>query len=162
MLTSTGVIMTFREKMLWVSIVAETAIWGSYLFDVGSLLARGTVNAEQAYGGFIQSVVLLVTVEVAAAIILAIWAPADANAPEDARDRDFAATAAVPAYTLLSMLVIAVMVATPIIVTAAQRWLTGDPKTIIAVVIGNALLLALVAAHVVNAGAQLWRYRREG
>ena len=65
--------MSFREKMLWVSIVAETVIWGSYLFDVGILMARGTVDAEQAYGGFIKSVILLVMVEVAAAIILAIW-----------------------------------------------------------------------------------------
>ncbi len=154
--------MNFREKMLWVSIIAETVIWGSYLFDVGSLMARGTVDADQAYGGFIKSVILLVMVEVAAAIILALWTPSDANAPEDARDRDFAATAAVPAYNLLSILVIGVMVATPFIVTSAQRRLTGDPETIIAVVIGNALLLALVAAHVVNAGAQLWRYRREG
>lgn len=154
--------MGFREKMLWVSIIAETVIWGSYLFDVGSLMARGTVDVEQAYGGFIQSVILLVTIEVIAAIILAIWAPSEANAPEDARDRDFAATAAVPAYHLLSILVIGVMVATPFIVTSAQRWLTGDPETIVAVVIGNALLLALVAAHIIHAGGQLWRYRREG
>ncbi|OYY72631.1 MAG: hypothetical protein B7Y47_02530 [Sphingomonas sp. 28-63-12] len=148
--------------MLWISIIAETAIWGSYLFDVGRLLARGTVDARQAYGGFIQSVILLVIVEVAAVIALAVMAPADASAPTDARDRDFAATAAVPAYNLLSLLVVGVMLATPVIVTAAQRWLSGDPATVIAVVIGNALLLALVVAHVVHAGAQLWRYRREG
>ncbi len=154
--------MTFREMMLWVSMVAVTAIWGSYLFDVGSLLARGTVDAGQAYGGFIKSVILLVGVEVAAAIILAIIAPADAEAPMDARDRDFAATAAVPAYHLLSALVVAVMLVTPGIVAAAPRWLTGDADTINAVIIGNALLLALVLAHLVHSGAQLWRYRREG
>jgi hypothetical protein len=154
--------MTFREKMLWVSMVAVTAIWGSYLFDVGWLLARGTVDAGQAYGGFVQSVILLVIVEVAAVTILAIIAPADANAPEDARDRDFAATAAVPAYHMLSLLVVAVMLATPAIVAAAPRWLTGDPATINAVVIGNSLLLALVLAHLVHSAAQIWRYRQEG
>ncbi|OYY91510.1 MAG: hypothetical protein B7Y45_02830 [Sphingomonas sp. 28-66-16] len=154
--------MSFREKMLWVSMVAVATIWGSYLFDVASLLARGTVDAGQAYGGFVKSVVLLVGVQVAAAIILAIMAPAEANAPEDARDRDFAATAAVPAYKLLSLLVVVIMLATPAIVAAAPRWLTGDPDTINAVVIGNALLLALVLASLVNAASQLRRYRREG
>ncbi len=154
--------MSFREKMLWVSLIAETAIWGSYLFDVGWLLAHGRVDAGQALGGFIMSVFWLVVVEVAAATILAVMAPNDANAPEDARDRDFAATASVPAYHLLSLLVIAVTIATPAIITAAPRWLSGDRETIYAVVIGNALLLALVLAHAVRTTAQLWRYRREG
>lgn len=154
--------MSFREKMLWVSLIAETAIWGSYLFDVGWLLSRGLVDAEQALGGFIRSVIWLVVVEVVAATILAIMAPSDANAPEDARDRDFAATASVPAYNLLSLLVVGVMIATPAIVTAAPRWLSGDRETIYAVVIGNALLMALVLAHTVRTTAQLWRYRREG
>ncbi len=148
--------------MLWVSIIAEAAIWGSYLADIGLRLAHGTVDADQAYNGFIRSVVLLVTVEVVAAIILALIDPADANAPADARDRDFAATAAVPAYNLLSVLVILVMIAIPVIVAAGPRFLSGDPTTIIAVIIGNALLLALVLAHLAHAGAQLWRYRREG
>lgn len=154
--------MNFREKMLWVSIVAETAIWGSYLFDILSLLARGVVDAEQAFGGFIRSAILLVGVEIAAAIILAIASPKDAEAPADARDRDFAATAAVPAYNVLSVLVIMVMLATPVIIAAAPRWLTGEPVIVNAVIMGNALLLALVLAHLVNVTAQLWRYRREG
>lgn len=154
--------MSFREKLLWVSMVAVTAIWGSYLFDVGWLLARGTVDAGQAYGGFIKSVILVVGVQIMATIILAISAPADANAPMDARDREFAATAAVPAYNVLSLLIVAIMLATPTIVAAAPRWLTGDAATINAVIIGNALLLALVLAHLVDCGAQLWRYRREG
>lgn len=154
--------MSFREKMLWVSMVAVTAIWGSYLFDVGWLLAQGTVDAGQAYGGFIKSVILVVGVQIIATIIVAISAPADANAPVDARDREFAATAAVPAYNVLCLLVVAIMLATPTIVAAAPRWLTGDATTINAVVIGNALLLALVLAHLVDCGAQLWRYRREG
>ncbi|OYY64348.1 hypothetical protein [Sphingomonas sp. 28-62-11] len=154
--------MTFREKMLWVSMVAVTAIWGAYLVDVGWLLARGVVDAGQAYGGFIKSVILVVGVQVAATIVLAIMTPDDANAPTDVRDRDFAATAAVPAYTVLSLLIVMIMLAMPLIVAAAPRWLSGPPETVNAVVIGNALLLALVLAHLVDCGAQLWRYRREG
>lgn len=154
--------MTFREKLLWISLIAVTAIFGSYLVDIGRLLSRGVVDAGQAYGGFVRSCILLVGIEVAGAIILAIIAPEDANAPADARDRDFAATAAVPAYHLLSALIVVVMLATPAILAIAPHWLKGNPATVSAVVLGNALLLALVLAHIVHSGAQLWRYRREG
>ena len=154
--------MSFREKTLWVSMLAVAGIWGAYLFDIGTLLARGTVDAEQAYGGFVRSVVLLVLVEIVAVIVLAVVAPADADAPIDARDRDFAASAAVHAYNLLSACVVIVMLATPVALRLAPRYLTGDPATVNAVVIGNALLLSLALAHLLHCGWQITRYRREG
>lgn len=152
--------MTFREKMLWVSMIASAAIWGSYLFDVGSLLARGTVSAAQAYGGFTRSVILLVVVQVAATIVLATMAPSDANAPEDMRDKEFAASAALPAYNLLSFVIVVAMLAIPLLVQTAPRYITGDPAMVIAIVLGNAMLLGLVVAHVTYCAAQIHRYRR--
>ncbi|KQS01863.1 hypothetical protein ASG11_13635 [Sphingomonas sp. Leaf357] len=151
--------MTFREKSLWVSMIASAAIWGSYLFDVGSLLAHGTVSAAQAYGGFTRSVILLVVVQVAATIVLATMAPSDANAPEDMRDKEFAASAALPAYTLLSLVIVVAMLAIPLLVQVAPRYITGDPAMVIAIVLGNAMLLALVIAHVTYCAAQIHRYR---
>ncbi len=148
--------------MLWVSLVAEAAIWGSYLFDIGLLLAHGKVDVGQATGGFIKSVVLLITVEVIAAIVLAIIDPKDADAPADFRDREFAASAAVPAYTLLSASIVVVMLLTPIIIAAAPRFVSGDPAMVSAIVLCNAMLLALVLAHLLHCGMQLVRYRREG
>ncbi len=152
--------MTFREKLLWVSMIAVAAIWGSYLFDVGKVLTYRSVNADQAYGGFIKSVMLLVAVEVVAAIALSILSPADAKAPTDMRDREFAASAAVPAYNLLNCLIVVTMLATPGIVRLAPQYISGDPATVTAVLIGNAMMLALVLAHIVYCGAQIRRYRR--
>ena len=153
--------MSFREKMLWVSMVAVAAVWGSYLFDVGRLMAHGKVSVDQAYGGFIRSVVLVVIVQVVAAIVLAIWSPKDADAPADVRDKAIAASAAMPAYTLLSLLVVVIMLTTPAIIGLAPQLLSGDAATVNAIVMGNALLLALVLAHLVDCAVQIYRYRRE-
>lgn len=152
--------MTFREKMLWVSMIAVAAIWGSYLFDVASLLARGRVSVGQAYGGFIKSVILLVIVQVIAAIVLAIMAPKDANAPEDMRDKEFAASAAVPAYNVLNVLIVVMMLCLPAATRLAPHYVTGDPATVITILIGNAMLLTLVLAHLTYCGAQIRHYRK--
>ena len=67
-----------------------------------------------------------------------------------------------PAYHLLNVLIVIVMLLTPIMLAAAQRYLTGDPVVVSAIVLGNAMLSALVLAHLVHCGVQIVRYRREG
>jgi len=154
--------MAFREKVLWVSAAALLLVWGSYFGDlIAGLLAR-RIDAEASFGGFIRSVVLVVVIHVVASIVLAIASPKEANAAPDAREREINLSAYRPAYLVVAMLITLAMLATPVLVHAAPAMLEGaEPGMIVAVVIGNSMLLALVAGELVHAVWQIARYRRE-
>lgn len=154
--------MAFREKTLWVSLAATLFVWGWYFADFARALASGHVDVAAATGGFVRAVILLVAIQVVTTIVLAILSPREANAPTDAREREFAAAAARPAYALLSFLLVLMMLATPVLVPTGAAWLGGNPATVGAMLVANAILLALVLAECVNAGGQIVRYRRGG
>lgn len=152
--------MSFREKVLWVSATAVLVIWGSYFLKLVASLRSGPADASDAIGGFIGSVIMLVIVQVAAVIVLAIASPGEANAPPDDRERAFDIGAGRPAYVTLSVLIVVIMLATPLIIPVAPTLVSGDPAVVAGLVIGNALLFALVMAELVHSGWQIVCYRR--
>lgn len=154
--------MTFREKTLWVSLVSTVLVWGWYFSAVLPQLVSGRITPAPTFGGFIYAVVMLTAIQVVAAIVIALWRPSEAEVRADARDRDFSASAARPAYAVLSVLIVMIMLAVPSIILAAPRLDPGAPAGMLAAIyIANAMLGALVIAHLVYAGWQLARYRRE-
>ncbi|QIG81228.1 hypothetical protein [Stakelama tenebrarum] len=152
--------MTFREKVLWVSVIAVLLIWGSYFLDLVTNLSAGRIEVAASFGGFLRSVVLIVVVEIVASVVLAIASPREANMPADIREREYALSAYRPAYFVLSVIVAATMLGTPALVHVAPHLLTGDPAMSIAIVIGNLMLAGLVLSSLTSDIWQIVRYRR--
>lgn len=154
--------MAFREKVAWTSLVTILAVWGWYFATLVAGFRAGGETFGDLAGRFVLAVILLVAIHIAAAIALAIASPREADAPADDRERGFALVAYRAAYFTLSTLVVITMLATPLIVHVAPTLLKGDPANVAAIVIGNAILFALVAAEAVHAGWQIVRFRMGG
>jgi hypothetical protein len=152
--------MTFREKMLWGSLAATIAIWGWYFWGFVSALKGPTFDAGAEVGSFIFAIVALIVVQIVVAVVLAISSPAEASAPADDRDREFALLAYRPAFITLSALVATLTVVAPLTVATAPAWLDGKPTSVVPIVISNALLLSLVIAELVRSGTLVFLYRR--
>lgn len=154
--------MAFREKVAWVSLLATLGIWGWYFTMLAMGMAAGGEMFGAIAGRFIIAVGLLVVIVIAAAVTLAIQTPKEADAPADARERDFALQGYRAGYFTLSTLIILVMLAAPVIVHAGPALLRGTPAEVTAILIGNAVLFALVIAEVVQWCVQLYRFRVGG
>ena len=152
--------MGFREKMLWASAATTVVIWGWYFLGFVSALEGPVFNVGAEIGKFLFAVVALTVVQVVAAIVLALSSPADAQAPADDRDREFALVAYRAAFVTLSVLIATLTVVAPMTMLTAPAWLGGKPMVLVPIVISNALLLSLVIAELVRSATQLFLYRK--
>lgn len=154
--------MAFREKIIWSSLLTTLAIWGWYFTAFVTGLRAGRFDQGTAVGSFIQAVMLIVIVQVAAAILLAIISGREASAPADDREKGIALSAYRPAYFTLSACVVTLMVVGPVLLRIANEWTPAPPADLAPVLLGNALLAALVLAELVHGGWQVFRYRMGG
>jgi len=154
--------MAFREKILWASGMLTLGIWGWYFTGFVAALKSGHFDQGAAVGGFIQAIVVLVAINIVAAIVIAIMSGRDASAPADDREKAFARDAYRPAYFTLSAMVVTLMIAGPVLLRIALEWSPAPPNDLAPVILGNALLASLVLAELVHTGAQLVRFRLGG
>lgn len=154
--------MAFREKMLWASASATLLLWGWYFARFVTQLREGRFDQGVAVGDFVGTLILLVAVQIVAAIVLAILSGREAIAPADDREKAFALGGYRLAYFVLASLVVMLMLAGPVLLRIANEWTPAPPRGMAPVLLGNALLLALVAAELAHSGYQLFRYRRGG
>jgi hypothetical protein len=133
--------MSFREKTAWISIVAMVAIYGAYFWALKTGHHTGL-----ALGGLLETVIALVVTQVVLITAAAIFAPRDALAPRDERERMIDLKATKQAYAALATaLTLAVFFGafTPPIVFDA-----------------NALLFVLVWCEIMRNAFQVVQYRR--
>lgn len=154
--------MAFREKILWSSLAITLGVWGWYFLGFVAALRGGRFDQGAATGSFIGTVVLLVIVQVVAAIVIAIASGREAGRPADDREKSFALAAYRPAYITLSATVVTLMLAGPVLMRVALEWTPAPPHDLAPIVLGNALLAAIVLAELVHTGAQLVRFRMGG
>lgn len=154
--------MAFREKTLWASLAFTLAIWGWYFARfVGAFNAR-EFDQGAAAADFAMSVVLIVIVQIAAAILVAIFTGRDAGAPADDREKAFALAAYRPAYIVLVMGIVMLMLSGPVLLRIANEWQPAPPPGLTPILLGNGLLFVLVLGEVVHSIAQLIRFRMGG
>ena len=154
--------MAFREKMLWASLAATLGIWGWYFVRFVRALQAGNYDQGAATGDFISTVALVVVVHIVAAIVLAVVTGKEAGATADDREKAFALSAYRPAYYALSSAVVMLMLAGPVLLRIANEWQPAPPAGLAPVLLGNALLAALVLAELVHSGWQIVRFRMGG
>ena len=154
--------MAFRERALWASLALTLAIWGWYFARFVAAFSAREFDQGAATADFATSVVLIVIVQIVAAILVAIFTGRDAAAPADDREKAFALAAYRPAYLVLVMGIVMLMLSGPVLLRIANEWQPAPPPGLTPILLGNGLLFVLVLGEVVHATAQLIRFRMGG
>jgi hypothetical protein len=134
--------MSFHEKTAWISLISMGAIYGSYFWSV----IRSGRHNDAHFGGLLATIIALVIVQTALTIAAAIFAPKEANAPMDEREKLIELRSTRVAYAgLATGIAFAVFFAafTPPIVFGA-----------------NSLLFILVVCEFMRSSCQIIQYRR--
>ena len=134
--------MSFREKSAWISLLSMAVIYGLYFASV----IRSGPQASFHFGGLLGTIIALVIIQVVLNIAIAVFAPAEANAPRDERDKLIELRAMRVAYSGL---------ATGIAFACFFGAFT--PPIVFNT---NALLFILVTAEILRCACQIIQYRR--
>lgn len=135
--------MSFREKTAWISLLSMSGIYGFYFWSVGH--ARPQAGGFR-FGGLLGTIVALVAVQVALTAAAAIFAPKEAQAPRDERDKLIELRATRTSYAGLATGV-----------AVACFFGAFDPPIVFNT---NALLFILVTAEIMRSACQIIQYRR--
>lgn len=130
---------TFREKSLWVSLLATLAIYAHYFIRV---LRIGDAAPGRVAGLFIGTVIAMIVVH---AVVLGALAIRHKPERTDERDRQFSLVASRISYYVL--------------MTGVWAALTVGALQLGTFWVINAGLAAVVVAELVNGGVQLYLYR---
>ena len=153
--------MSYREKVQWVSLVTGLLVWSIYFARFAMSLAAGKPAPGEALGGFVGAVIVLVVLQIAAFIAIAVHRPSEAELPADPREREIEGRAGIAGYIVLCVTVFTVLIATPLLTVSAPAALGQPGGATAAMLVGNALLAALVIASVVHSIWQIVLYRRQ-
>jgi hypothetical protein len=132
--------MSFREKSAWISLISMTAIYGYYFWSVVHS------RPHAGFGGLLGTIIALVFVQTILTIAVAIFAPREAKAPRDERERLIELKATRFAYAGLATSV-----------ACACFFAAFNPPILFNT---NALLFILVVAEIMRSGCQIVQYRR--
>jgi hypothetical protein len=134
--------MSFREKAAWISLISMAGIYGFYFWSV----IRSGRASDAHVGGLLGTIIALVIVQTVLTIAVALFAPKEAQAPRDEREKLIELRATRVAYAgLATGIAFAVFFAafTPPIIFGA-----------------NSLLFILVATEIMRSSCQILQYRR--
>lgn len=152
--------MSYRERSAWISLVTTLGVWGWYFVVLARSFARGEADGARFVGLFIGCVVAIVALSIVLAIADAVRAPKESEAPADERERLIALRATGMAFPVLSVLVLTVAAASPILAGLGPSIFADDPLGEVTLLTANGVLLAVVVAEVVRSGGQILLYRR--
>ena len=153
--------MSYREKVQWASLATGLLVWGIYFARFAASLVAGRSAPDDVLGGFVGAVILLVILQIAGIIAIAVHRPSEAELPADPREREIEGRAAIAGYVVLCLAVCSVMLATPLLTVSGPAALGQPGGAAAAMLVGNALLAALVFASIVHAVWQIVLYRRQ-
>lgn len=148
--------LSYREKSLWGSLLAVIGIGGYYFVEVVRDASAGVhVTGGDLLGRGIGTIVLLVIVQVAFQIALAILTRED---PPDERDRLIEARAVLAAYSLLTVGAYAaichVLINGTVDSQVTNAWF-GPYMTV------HVIFLFAIASEALKMAMQLYYYRRD-
>jgi hypothetical protein len=139
--------MSFREKSAWITFILLLVVFGFYFASVADQLIRPVHPHPNFFVLFVVLLVAIVLMETVLHIIAAIRSPAEANAPQDERERLIALRAKRPAFFVLMA---------GVFLSMAVVHLPVGRFTIV-----HAMLFVLWLGELTNYGAQIYFYRRE-
>lgn len=138
--------MAFREKIHWVTLVTMILAFGWYFLAYPWQAANGPAGVWAAAGLLVPVTVAIIVAMTVATAVIAIRSPAEVDAKEDERDRNFHMRGTHYAYYPL---VVAIWINIFLIF-----WGVSQAQQL------NLMIVTLVAAELVRIGTQLVLYRR--
>lgn len=138
--------MAFREKIAWLTLATMAVAYGAYFGIIGPAAGFGEARMVDIIWSFGLVAAAQAVAMIAGAILLAVLARREAQAPADERDRAIARRGATIGYYVLIVGIILVGVVMPF---------SSPPWKIV-----NAALAAIVLAEAVHQGVVLLSYRR--
>lgn len=153
--------MALREKALWASLSAVLFIWGWYFLQFIAAFRFGRFDQAAETSNFIIAVILIVIVHIISATTLTIRSGHDGESPADDREREIALLGSRAGYTVLSLLIVMMMLSSPVLLRIALEWRPALPTAIAPILLGNALLAAILIADIAATVTQLYRFRKD-
>ncbi|MEP5766357.1 MAG: hypothetical protein ABJ308_17285 [Halieaceae bacterium] len=148
--------LSFREKSILISMLAQVLIFGNYFAELLGAAAEPGLGAMLS--AMIGAIIALIVVEILFHAAIAIFDRSEAESqPADERDRMISGRASVISRFLLSGGVLLVL--GHLLVNGALLE-SGDVRGVTLFEVANLLLFVFVLSEIVHYGAQLWFYRR--
>jgi uncharacterized membrane protein len=138
--------MSFREKSAWISFISIALVSSLYFSKIAHVLVTGRGRGGAA-PVFLGLVALLIVLEVALHIAIAMQSPHEARTPKDERERLIEMKATRIAFPVLLVSVFAAI---------GTLHLPGSSRFLMA----DAILLAIVVGQLTRFGAQIVYHRR--
>ena len=135
--------MSFREKLAWISLVATAAIYGWYFSTALPLQAKGAADPSLLR----ITILLLAAAQAIPTVLLSLQSPKEAKMPKDEREQLIALKGTRAGYAVLTVGALACCVA------GLHFGLDGA-------MLGNFILMALVASQLAKDIIQIAHYRR--
>ena len=152
--------MSFREKAAWISLGSTMVIWGFYFIVVwGNLITR---PGDWPVALFVECVIASVLVQGGLMGLMAWRTPRADRALDDEREIRIDGHATTTAYAVLTVLVLAVALASPIAVGGGIGGIVAAHPGEAATVLGQGLLAAIVLAEAVKSAVVVALHRRAG
>ncbi len=155
--------MSFREKHLWISIVAALGVWGFYFWSLAGHVRAGRLTddtfAGDMSGLFVGCVVVVALVEIVLTLIATVTTPRAERDTRDEREILAALKASHVAFTGLVALVFCVAMAAYFAGLVGGNLVAGRGQYVTdvnaMVVLANVLVACVVVSEVVRAGVTL-------
>ena len=138
--------LSYREKIIWISLISTVLIFGYYFFQAFRVFNNPDIENTTLVSLFIGVVILISIIQVVLIIILSIVNKKEAEKGGDERDKLIEAKATKISYFILS----------------AGAWTTafGILITSSAFILINVLIFFLIIAEIVGFSMQLIYHRR--
>lgn len=155
--------MSFREKHLWISLIASTGVWGVYFWSVGTRVARGELRVDGFAGDvgglFVICLIGVVVLEVVLTLLATATTRKVDRTSRDERELGAALkgshVALMALTTLVMMLALMVYLAGLIGGNLVEGRAVHTTDVNAMVLLANVLVACLVLAEAIRAGVTL-------
>lgn len=155
--------MSFREKHLWISILASVGVWGWYFWVLGKTLAAGRLVEDGFMGevslAFVTALGLVVLVEVGLTLIATLTTPKHEQKTRDEREVRAALQASHVALMALIALIFCAAMAAYFTGLIGDNLVHQSPVFRIdgnlLVLVANVLLACIILTELIRAGVTL-------
>jgi len=150
--------MSYKERSIWVSLVALVYIWFNYFGEINTLHLAQQLTVDAVNDLLFDVVILTIFLEIVLQIIIVIIDNKDANYNEDERDKLITLHGSRYAYGLLSVGVFLAVFYTVFPTLSSYVFPTIDLPNAYKVM--HLIIIFALAAEIVKFSTQIYYYRR--
>lgn len=158
-LTDGDIVMSYKERSIWVSLAITIYIWFNYFSTLYWSAKDGSLTMSSMQSALLSVVIMTIVLEILHHIVIAIIDNKNANYDEDERDKLIALKGSNVAYYILSFTTIAAVIHL-LLFPVIDRGLVNMldlPKEYILI---NIIIFGALLAEIAKFSTQIFFYRR--